>query len=130
MDRALNELEADPRVTFYLLPLPSHETKRQPKDDSDVTILPPNKFVKGGKGKKGKGKDGVGSAPKRFSTKEFAGGVEGQSYIDKNWQEDLLELQLATGLFEWSQRWAVMRSWVAFMCRTKMREATQHAEPP
>ena len=66
MDRALNELEADPRVTFYLLPLPSHETKRQPKDDSDVTILPPNKFVKGGKGKKGKGKDGVGSAPKNL----------------------------------------------------------------
>ena len=66
MDRALNELEADPRVTFYLLPLPNHETKRQPKDDHDVTVLPPNKFVKGGKGKKGKGKDGAAFTPKNL----------------------------------------------------------------
>lgn len=29
LDRALNELEADPRVTFYLLPLPAEERKRQ-----------------------------------------------------------------------------------------------------
>ena len=64
MDRALNELEADPRVTFYLLPLPSHETKHQPKDDPDNAALP-NKFMKGGKGKKGKGKDAA-AAPKNL----------------------------------------------------------------
>ena len=63
MDRALNELEADPRVTFYLLPLPSGESKRHQADPEPV--LAPNKFMKGGKGKKGKGQVHA-SAPKNL----------------------------------------------------------------
>ena len=61
MDRALNELEADPRVTFYLLPLPAGESKRHQADPDPP--IGPLKFLKGGKGKKGKGKEHV-SVPK------------------------------------------------------------------
>ena len=53
MDRALNELEADPRVTFYLLPLPAGDSKRHQADPEPVANNP-NKFHKGGKVRKGR----------------------------------------------------------------------------
>ena len=72
MDRALNELEADPRVTFYLLPLPAGETKRTQTDPENV-VINPNKFQKGGKGKKGKGK--AAAAPPKNLPQELKGKV-------------------------------------------------------
>lgn len=72
MDRALNELEADPRVTFYLLPLPAGEAKRQAaQTDAEQDVQNPSKFIKGGKGKKGKGKDRL--APPKNLPEELKG---------------------------------------------------------
>ena len=53
MDRAFDELEADPRVTFYLLPLPAGDSKRHQADPEPVATNP-NKFHKGGKVRKGR----------------------------------------------------------------------------
>ena len=63
MGRALNELEADPRVSFNLLPSPPIDSKRHQADPEPV-VTNPNKFHKGGKGKKGKGKE-FASVPKK-----------------------------------------------------------------
>ena len=51
-------LDRDPRVTFYLLPLPiGHAKRQQPERDSAASIA--QKLQKGGKGKKGKGRDNM-----------------------------------------------------------------------
>ena len=70
LNGALGELENDPRVTFYLLPLPISEAKRSHADaiagSASVLENPINKALKGGKGKKGKGKSDPNRPPKNL----------------------------------------------------------------
>ena len=109
MDRALNELEADPRVTFYLLPLPASDPKRH-QTDSEPVVTNPNKFHKGGKGK-GKGKE-FASVPKNLPE-------ELKGKVSQDRQESLLELQFASRLSKWSQGWSIVAGLI--VCRTTQR---------